>query len=180
MIFITYLKVIHCINFFLKKKISLKYLLTFSLIGMKEEKLYRYGKLYSNTCLYGLSKTNVINNIKKFILENKPDKLVILSGGYEYYMYEFLDLHKIKVDHIISSKINTSKTKFISGGLKIDCMHYNKRILLKEKIDFENFSISFFTDDIKADISIIDISNNVFIIKNDSIEIYRENENNKP
>lgn len=93
-------------------------------------------------------------------------------------MYEFLKLHQINIDYIIASKIRLFKEKFIFGGLNINCMHQNKYNLLKEKLNISSYSISCFTDDIESDKSIIDISNNVFIIKNDTIELHRENENN--
>ena len=59
-IFAVYLKIINFINLFFKTKISLKDLLTLSLIGIKETELYEYGKLYANSRLYKISKVNVI------------------------------------------------------------------------------------------------------------------------
>lgn len=163
-------KIITTINYIFNFNIKKKNLIIYSLFNLKESKLIIYGKQYSDRNLINLSKKTIIKKVKDFIDKKKPDLIFIITGGYSYYIPSFLENKNIKYDLIISSVLNLSDQKKVYGNLKIDCMGKEKVNLLKEKINILDYNISLFTDDEVSDLPLIDISSEVYLIKNEIIK----------
>jgi len=168
--FLFFTKIITAINYIFNVNIKRKDLITFSLFNLKEHKLIIYGKQYSNNNLIKLSKESIVRKVNDFIDKKNPDLIFIITGGYSYYISSFLENKNIKYDLIISSILNLSDRKKVYGGLKIDCMGNEKVNLLKEKINIFDYNISLFTDDEVSDLPLINISNEVYVVKKEIIK----------
>tara|TARA_B100000963_G_scaffold358205_1_gene382252 strand:+ start:1035 stop:1724 length:690 start_codon:yes stop_codon:yes gene_type:complete len=104
-----------------------------SIIGIDRKYLNLKAESYNKILI-----DNIILEMQEILNESlkNNDNVIIVSGGYEIYLSEFSNYHKIK--NLIGTKImfrNNKATGLVHG---LDCMHENKVILLENYIKKNN------------------------------------------
>jgi phosphoserine phosphatase len=148
-------------------KITDKEFLAWGLIGMTEAKLISFGRDFAVTVLDKSINIDVIQYVKYLIATGKYKQIVIISGGYHYYMSDVLKLLDIPFNQILTSRFKIRCAKSMVTGLIYNCMGENKVKSLKDV--FGNFYTFDLVTDSLDDWPLMVFSNKTFFVSDGQI-----------